>query len=126
MNKIRFKDGTEYQVKDGASINNIHLLIPSGEFEEVILIITKTENLNTVEFLCDNVVTGEYSDMILVDPVGKIEKTDDNLYIVLNLREKTDIEKRLDAIENTQVIQDGAIVDLAVVVGEVAEGGGES
>ena len=52
----------------------------------------------------------------LVD--GKVEAT-------FSLREKTELEKRLDAIEEGQSIQDGAIADLGEVVSTMAEGGAE-
>ena len=40
-----------------------------------------------------------------------------------SLREKTDEEKRLDALEEGKAVQDGAIDDLGKVVGTLAEGG---
>lgn len=40
-----------------------------------------------------------------------------------SVREKTDVEKRLDALEAGQNIQDGAIEDLGNVVSELSDGG---
>ena len=42
---------------------------------------------------------------------------------VIAFREKTELEKRVDAIERGQEIQNGALEDLGQVVSEIAEGG---
>ena len=42
---------------------------------------------------------------------------DKKVMAAFGIREKTEVEKRLDSIEAGQQIQDGAILDLASVVG---------
>ena len=44
------------------------------------------------------------------------------MVVTISLREKTDIEKRLDALEESQQIQDGAIEDIGMVLSDMAEG----
>ena len=65
--------------------------------------------------------------MILETPLFRNVDIDNDGKVVANfsLREKTDIEKRLDAIEAGQTLQDGAIRDLGDVVSTIAEGGEE-
>ena len=54
-----------------------------------------------------------------------VDLVDGNVEATFSLREKTEVEKRLDAIEEGQNIQDGAIADLGDVVSTIAEGGAE-
>ena len=58
----------------------------------------------------------------LSDALASQETTDDGMLVVFGMVEKSETEKRLDAIEAGQDIQDGAISDLAEVVSVVVEG----
>jgi len=40
----------------------------------------------------------------------------------MHFREKTDVELRLDALEQSQDVQDGAIEDIGTVLSDMAEG----
>ena len=70
----------------------------------------------------DGVVVGRYSDLILVSETSTIQG-DGTVITSFNLREKTDTEKRLDAMESSQQTQDEAIGDLGQAVSDLAEGG---
>ena len=70
--------------------------------------------------------TGEYADMTLEAPLFKAAEYTDEKKVVATfaIREKTETEKRLDKIEREQdtlkkgqAVQDGAILDLAGMVG---------
>ena len=58
---------------------------------------------------------GNYTDLVLQP--GSWEEKADGLYITISLREKTDLEKRLDKVESGQEVQDGAIAELAQMAG---------
>ena len=62
--------------------------------------------------------------MILERPMFKeVDTVNGAVTASFSVREKTDVEKRLDALEAGQNIQDGAIEDLGNVVSELSDGG---
>ena len=67
-------------------------------------------------------MVGIYSDLVLVSETSMVA-ADGTVLTTYSLREKTDEEKRLDALEEGKAVQDGAIDDLGKVVGTLAEGG---
>ena len=83
------------------------------------LALTKEENLKTVQYKSSDQVTGNYEDMKLESPLFSfVDYTEDKkVMAAFGIREKTEIEKRLDSIEAGQQVQDGAILDLASMVG---------
>ena len=121
MNKIKLKNGTTYEINDGASIGRIEIPVQAGTTEEIVSELNEKGNLDEVQFLKDDEVIGEYTDMKLALPCS-VETTDDGMLVVFGLIEKSETEKRLDAIEAGQDIQDGAISELAEVVSAVVEG----
>lgn len=126
MEKMILSDNTEIEIKEGASIWDITAV--ANDFTALGTIaeaLKKDKNLETVQFKTNDEVTGEYTDMILETPLFRNVDIDNDGKVVANfsLREKTDIEKRLDAIEAGQTLQDGAIRDLGDVVSTIAEGG---
>ena len=128
MEKMILSDNTEIEIKEGASIWDITAV--ANDFTALGTIaeaLKKDKNLETVQFKTNDEVTGEYTDMILETPLFRDVDIDNDGKVVANfsLREKTDIEKRLDAIEAGQTLQDGAIRDLGDVVSTIAEGGEE-
>ncbi len=128
MEKMILSDNTEIEIKEGASIWDITAV--ANDFTALGTIaeaLKKDKNLETVQFKTNDEVTGEYTDMILETPLFRNVDIDNDGKVVANfsLREKTDIEKRLDAIEAGQTLQDGAIRDLGDVVSTIAEGGEE-
>ena len=127
MDKIIFADKTELEIKEGASLEAVTVQVDTfADLQGVADSLMKAGNLKTVQFKHGDEVNGEYTYLTregmlftgvdLVD--GKVEAT-------FSLREKTELEKRLDAIEEGQSIQDGAIADLGEVVSTMAEGGAE-
>lgn len=81
------------------------------------------DNLATVQIKNgDGTVVGNYTDLMLVTETSVIA-TDGVVFTTYSLREKTDEEKRLDALEEGHAVHDGAIGDLGEAVGTLAEGG---
>lgn len=125
MEKIILKDKTEIEIRPGASIGSITAEVADfaalGAVAEALM---AAGNLDAVKFQTDDTVTGEYTGMKLETPLfrsvdvhaGKVEAA-------FAIRQKTETEKRLDALESSQEIQDGAIGDLGEVVSTIAEGG---
>lgn len=125
MIKMILGDKTEFIIKEGASLGNVVAITKNfTELGKVATALTKTGNLSTLQFLDADVVTGEYNDMKLESPIFKeVDIRDNEVYAAFAIREKTEVEKRLDTLENGQEIQDGAIGDLGATVSEIAEGG---
>nr|DAO90729.1 MAG TPA: hypothetical protein [Caudoviricetes sp.] len=125
MDKMILTDKTEVVIKEGASLNNITTEVESFEaLGNVAEALKKEGNLGIVQFLSGENVIGNYSDMVLESPLFReVDKQGETVTAVFALREKTNVEKRLDALEKGHGIQDGAIEDLGSVVSELSEGG---
>lgn len=119
MEKMILNDNTEIAIKEGAGLSAITAI--SDNWMEVGIIaeaIKKKGNLDSVRFESDGLETGRYTDLVLESPLfSSIDIYDDKIHTVLSVREKTEIEKRLDAIESGQYIRDGAIMELAGMIG---------
>lgn len=116
MNKDRivFKDKSEIELVSGASIESIQV-ISSGR-EEMVSEWGKftEENLSSVQILNGSgLVCGTYSDLLLVSETS-VEQEDGAILTTFRLREKTDLEKRLDVL-------DDAVGDLGAVTSALAE-----
>lgn len=118
MNRIQLANGHRYDLADDASLSEITIV--NADLSALHADIMDGSNFKTVTFLVydpeteQESVSGVYTDMILADPAYHVNEDES---VTISLREKTDIEKRLDALEESQDIQDGAIADLADVIG---------
>ncbi|MBS6678970.1 MAG: hypothetical protein KH330_14720 [Clostridiales bacterium] len=120
MGKIILADNTEIKIQEGASLGrNVVVVTDFPDLKTVAEALMKDGNLKTVKYMTDDQVTGTYADMKLESPLfSAVDYTEDKkVMATFGIREKTEIERRLDGIEAGQQIQDGAILDLASVVG---------
>lgn len=125
MDKIILANKTEFEIADGASLGNIQ--IQSKNFDGIRTITDAfTEgNLAEVTFTHNDVVSGKYTDLKSDGFTYMPNVGEDGTYTVtIRLRTKTEIEKRLDALETGQVTLQqrhesnaGAIEDLAGMIG---------
>jgi len=122
--KIILSNNYEIEIESGASLSDIRV-ISDTKYDMVSLWDMMTEeNLKSVQVVNrDGITVATYSDLILVSETSR-ETTDGKIETRFNLREKTDTEKRLDALEEGQEVQDGAIGDLGAAVSGLAEEGG--
>lgn len=123
MDKMILKDGTEVTLEAGASLTDIRVASASREAMLTVWEKLTPDNLAEVTIKTDAGLTvGEYTDLILeaetsvVDSAGAVATS-------FRMRQKTDDEKRLDALEAGQEIQDGAIADLGEVTSQLVGGG---
>lgn len=125
MNTFIFADNTEFEIKEGASLGDITATILDFEtLGNLAVKLTTAGNLDNVQFKTGDTVTGKYTDMKLERPVFRnVDVINNHVEATFSIREKTETEKRLDALESVQEIQDGAIGDLGMVVSEITEGG---
>ncbi len=119
MQKIILSDNTEIEVQEGVSLSNIEVI--KKNMEEIVALkdlLNKENNLNKVIFMQNSEKVAEYNDLVLLDPLFTIYELELNKIVLsFGLREKTNIEKKIDKIEKEQMVQDGAIADLGSVVG---------
>lgn len=129
MDKIILKDKTEFEIAEGASLGNIQIQSKSFDGIKTITDAFTTENLAEVTFEHNGEASGKYTDLksdgFTYTPNTDEDGKEDGTYTVtIRLRTKTDIEKRLDALEAGQVTLQqghesnaGAIEDLAGMIG---------
>lgn len=122
MDKLRLMDGTEIDIEDGASLGDI-THIASNEANAVFVCGKITpDNVTHLEFLHDDAVTGSYDHIIIAAPTTREDGESGTIIVRMHFREKTDVELRLDALEQSQDVQDGAIEDIGTVLSDMAEG----
>lgn len=122
--KLILNDGTEIGLESGSSLSDIRVLSDTKADMVSKWDMLTPENLKSVRVVNTNGITvGNYNDLVLVSETSyekgkKIETS-------FHLQEKTDVEKRLDALEDVfergQEVQDGAIMDLGEAVSALSE-----
>lgn len=123
MDKIILKDNTEIEVLQMPSLGSITVSVADLAAIQTLKDQLSVDNLSKVTIKNDaGLTTGIYEDLNLSD-TWTIKWTDDAVEATFGLAVKSDIEKRLDAVETGQSIQDGAIADLGTAVSDIAEGG---
>lgn len=117
------KDGTTIELEAGASLGAIQVL--AIDRSAMLQIWDKLTDENLAEVQIQNgsgLTVGTYKDLVLVSETSVVT-ADKTVVTTYSLREKTDVENRLDSLEAGQQIQDGAISDLGETVSFMAEGG---
>lgn len=112
--KIVLKDKTEIELEAGASLSDIKVI--SASKADMIDAWNKMtmDNLSSVQILNGaGLVCGNYTDLALVSETST-EKEDGTILTSFYLREKTELEKRVDVL-------DGAVNDLGVATSVLAE-----
>lgn len=120
MDKLRFMDGTTIDIEDGASLADI-THIASNEANAMFVCGKVTpENVEHLDFLHGDAVTGSYDHIIIAAPTTREDGENGTIIVRMHFREKTDLEKRVDALEQSQDVQDGAIEDIGMVLSDMA------
>lgn len=117
------KNGTVIELEAGASLGALQVVAADRAAMVATWEVLTLDNLTTVQIKNgDGTVVGNYTDLVLGSETSVIA-ADGAVLTTYSLREKTAEEKRLDALEAGQAVQDGAINDLGEAVGTIAEGG---
>lgn len=129
MDKIILADDTAYEIKEGASLGNIQIKSKNFDGIKTITDAFAENNLAEVTFKHNNEVSGKYTDLkcdgfTYAPNTDESGKEDGTYTVTIRLRTKTDVEKRLDALEAGQATLQqghesnaGAIEDLAGMIG---------
>ncbi|WP_418929338.1 hypothetical protein [Clostridium fessum] len=120
MNVLVLKNETKINLAAGASLSDLQV---ESDSREAMLETWKQltdENLKAIRIETEEGLTiGNYKDAILVSETSVLEG--EKVKTSFNLREKTSEEKRLDALEEGQAVQDAAIEDLGTATSELAQ-----
>lgn len=114
-------NGTSIELEAGASLDALQ--VASGSREEMLSQwkMMNAENLKKVTIQNGAGLTvGTYDSLVLVSETS-VALADGSILTTYSLREKTEEEKRLDALEAGQEVQNGAISDLGMVISTIAE-----
>lgn len=114
--KLILKDGTTMELEAAASLISLTTIFVDWNAAAVVLPKLTEENLTSVQIQNgEGITVGNYNSLVMQP--GGWEVKESGVYIKISLREKTDIEKRLDNMEAGQETQDGAIAEIAGMVG---------
>ena len=109
MDKIILKDKTTYDLLDGAYVGNIQIKANGMTIVNEISEKFNSDNLSEVTITTNDVVSGKYTDLVS-ESFSYAKTEDETAYIVtISLREKTDIEKRLDSLDKGHIANATAI-----------------
>lgn len=121
MDKLKFKDGTIIDIEEGGSLYDItHIATNEANAMYVCGKVT-AENVASLQFLHGEAVTGDYQNVIIAAPTTREDGEEGAVIVRMHFREKTDVELRLDALEEGQTVQDGAIEDIGAVLSDMVE-----
>ena len=122
MDKLKFLDGTIIDIEDGATLSDI-MHIASNEANALYVCGKVTaENVASLQFLHGEAVTGDYQNVVIAAPTTREDGEGETVIVRMHFREKTELELRVDALEESQEVQDGAIEDIGAVLSDMAEG----
>lgn len=119
--KMILKDNTTIELEAGASLANIQ--VAAADRADMVEIWGKLteDNLSSVQIQTGAGLTvGTYTDLMLVSETSTVA-ADGSVLTSYHLREKTNEEKRLDALEEGQAVLDGAVNDLGSATSTLAE-----
>lgn len=119
--KLILKDGTTIELESGSSLDAIKAATENRKTMLEQWEMLTPENLKEVKVQNgDGLTIGIYQELVLLSETSVVT-SDGSVLTTYHLREKTDTERRLEALEAGQEIQNGAISDLGSVTSAIAE-----
>lgn len=122
MDKLKFMDGTIIDIEDGATLSEVTHIATNEANAMFVCGKVTAENVASLQFLHGEAVTGDYQNVVIAAPTTREDGEEGAVIVRMHFREKTDVELRLDALEEGQTVQDGAIEDIGLVLSDIAEG----
>jgi len=122
MDKLKFMDGTIIDIEDGATLSEVTHIATNEANALFVCGKVTAENVAHLEFYHEDMLTGQYDNIILAAPTTREDGEGETVIVRMHFREKTDLEIRVDALEEGQTVQDGAIEDIGAVLSDMAEG----
>lgn len=127
MNWMTFKDGTRFEIENGATFDRIEHIAQNEAQALFICEKCTAENVSHVIFSQpgedgEDMVIGDYEGLLLNGaPTRQTNEDGLTVTVTISLREPSELELRVSALEESQQVQDGAIDDLATVLSEQEE-----
>lgn len=121
MDKLKFMDDTIIDIEDGATLAEVTHIATNEANALFVCGKVTAENVTHLDFLHGDAVTGSYDNVIIAAPTTREDGENGTVVVRMHFREKTDLEIRVDALEESQDVQDGAIEDLGAAVSEMTE-----
>lgn len=122
MDKMKFVDGTIIDIEDGASLESVTHIATNEANAMYVCGKVVPGNVEHLEFFHGELLTGQYDNVVIALPTTREDGEGETVIVRMHFREKTDVELRLDALEEGQTVQDGAIEDIGAVLSDMAEG----
>ena len=114
------KNGEEIELESGSSLNDIRAMFSDKQSMIAAWNQMTAENLSVVSIKNgDGVTVGRYENLVLESETSYPRKNE--ILTSFHLREKTEMEIRMDAMESSQEMQNGAIDDLGAITSVLAE-----
>ncbi len=110
--KLILKDGTEIALETGASLGSLTVI--SADKAAMLDAWGKLTEDNLTEVFIQNsagLAVGRYKDLALISETS-IVQPDGTVHTVFRLKEKDSLEKRMDAVEAGQAVQDETIASM--------------
>ena len=127
MEKMVLKGKMELEIMEGAALSAITVVVGDWIALGVAAgLLRETGNLDEVQFKTDETVTVEYQNMKLESPLfSTVDIAEDGkIHAAFGIRQKTEMELAIEQLQRQQAemnasqeIQDGAIMELAGMVG---------
>ena len=127
MEKMVLKGKMELEIMEGAALSAITVVVGDWIALGVAAgLLRETGNLDEVQFKTDETVTGEYRNMKLESPLfSAVDVAEDGkIQATFGIRQKTEMELAIEQLQRQQAetnasqeIQDGAIMELAGMMG---------
>ena len=112
MDKLKFADGTIIDIEDGATLSEVTHIASNEANAMYVCGKVTAENVASLQFLHGDAVTGDYQNVVIAAPTTREDGEGETVIVRMHFREKTDLEIRVYALEESQEVQDGAIEDI--------------
>jgi predicted transcriptional regulator len=110
------KNAASYEIEEASSLAAVVIVSESKEAMKEVWDSMTEENLAEVKILNgEGLAVGSYENLILVSETSVVSE-DGSVKTSFCLREKTDMELRMDDLEESQEAQDAAIEDIAAAM----------
>lgn len=119
---LEFFDRTRIGLEDYSSLDNLMHIAENDVAAVVVCEKVIPENVSRIEIFHENERAALYTDLTIASVPIRYTNEDGTVTVVIKLREKTSIEHRLDVLEESQSVQDGAIEDLGLAMSDMMEG----
>lgn len=117
MDFMKLNDGTKITINEGAMLDCVVHIAANEEAAVDICNRITPENLKHVEFGYDeDEAVGSYNDLKAIYPPVRSTLADGRVRVIMHLREKSDLEKRLEALEESQELQN-EVLDTLIMEG---------